>query len=165
MAEGFLAGKENGLLELAADERGVGLGGFENRPQAGFLREQNLGHVEKRIDPRDLMDFFSDEMHGLRVRGDAYAHAIGGRGFLLLLGRAAAAVVVVAAASLGGTARTAIAVAITRSTAAATATAAGAVVTVVTSRRAILSSGETFRFALWLVAGIAGPCGAEREAG
>ena len=46
MADGFLAGEENGVLQLAADERGVGFGRFENRTAAGFLGEQDLGDIE-----------------------------------------------------------------------------------------------------------------------
>ena len=46
MAHRFLAGDENGFLQLAADQWGVGFGCLENGAAAGFLREQDFGHVE-----------------------------------------------------------------------------------------------------------------------
>jgi hypothetical protein len=147
VADRFLASEEKGFLQLAADKRGVGLGGFENRPTAGFFREQDLGDIEERIDPGDLMNFLADEMNGLRIGGDGHADPFF-RACFFDPGRGVAAVSLIAAAGLEWAALAAIA------------RAAAAWSAVIAARRTVF--GKNLGFALWLVvAGSASPCGSE----
>ena len=99
VADCFLVGEEKRLFQLAADEWGVGLGGFVNRPAAGFFREEDLGDIEERIDAGDLMDFLADEVDGLWIGRDGHAHAFFGT-YFFDPGWGVAAVSVIAAAAL-----------------------------------------------------------------
>jgi hypothetical protein len=92
VAHGFLAGEKNRFVEFAAEERRVGFRGFEYGAAACALGEKDLGDIEERVNPRNLVDFLADEMHGVCVRRESDADTIGRRGFLVAR-RAAAAVI------------------------------------------------------------------------
>lgn len=61
------------------------------------MGEQDLGDIEERINAGDVVNFFSDEMHRLRIRMELHADARGWGDFLALR-RTAASILISSAA-------------------------------------------------------------------
>jgi hypothetical protein len=140
MTDGFIASEKDGFFELAENERGVRLGGFEDGAHARFFSEQDLGDVEERIDAGDLLDFFDDEANGLNIWSDGDAHA-GSRWGLFVRCRGAPAIFKWAATALGW---------------ATVSVISGAAVAIIAAGWAVFSPSGRIGLALFLVA--ACPC-------
>ena len=79
MAEGFLLGKEDGVIKFAAEEGFVFLGDLEERAATGALGEDDFRDVEEWIDAGDLLDLLADELDRGLVGDDGDGDAFGGR--------------------------------------------------------------------------------------
>jgi hypothetical protein len=103
VAERFFAGGEKGFIELAEEQRGLGVLDFEQGAAAGALGEEDLRDIVKRVNAGDLMDFLADEVNGFGIGDERDADAGGGSNFLALR-RAVAAIleIAISAAALIG---------------------------------------------------------------